>query len=365
MFQRIWNFGKRHRKKLIFSAVLAGGAYCAWKIWLPRLQRLLLQRLLEDGGELKELLELASRDDGEREKRASFAHKQQVSDTYVRRALAALQARHKGCFAVEECGEKLKHAQSKEEKLQCLQEFVVECISRLLSSSYTLHALLLFHRVEFNIVGREIASTSDAAMSTAKGAEAEDTAAHAAFLDTTRYFKEEGIQHVADAIRRAVRTCLKSADLSPSAQVTAPVLEKLFLDICCKADTELSADSRNVTTFLPESVDHEVDEAHRVKVKQCLDEARDYLESPQFAAALRVVVAAAARRLAAAFGDGAANPETAPLGGGRSSALAKLNGQFIVLSNSLLDDEGNDFITSFADEPAVTELCELLYFQEQ
>jgi len=377
MLQGIWNFTKRHRKKLIFTGLCAGGAYYAWKVYLPRLQQQLLEKLLKESGDLKELLELArgegaqggaaadgggTGDGGEAEKRERFAHARQVSDAFVRKALAALTERHMGCFAVEACTEKVKTAQTKEEKLERFLELLVECLARMVSALYTLHALLLIHRVEFNIVGREVAASKGAV-----GAGGADGDVYAAFLDTTRYLKEQGVQHVAEAVRSAVRKCLEAAQLGPSTPVTAEALEQLLKDACREADAELLAEARSVSTLLPESMDSEVAEAHRGPAKKLLDEARDYLESPQFVQVFQAVTAKAAQRLAARLGDGAADPAAAPLAEGRSCPLAKLNGQFIKLSESLLDSEGdggNDFITSFAEEPMVNQLCEALYFQD-
>lgn len=362
MLQKAWSFAKRHKKKLIFATVFGGGAYCAWKFWLPRLQQKLLERLLQDSGDLKELLELARGADGEQnEKKARFAHKQGVSDSYVRKALAVLQERHRGCFAVEECSDEAKKATTREAKIQCLMELVIECIARLVSALYALHALLLLHRVEFNIVGREIAAIP----ANGEVAFAEAEGGHAAFLDTIRYFMQKGIEQLADAIRGAVQKCFEKAEFAPSTQVTGEVLHQLFANICAEVDAVLfTAGAQCVTFLLPESLDQAMDEAHGVKVKNYLDEARDYLESPQFAGVFRAVVSSATWRLAAAFGDGALDPEAAPLAGGRSCPLAKLNGLAIELSKSLLSEDNNDFITSFAEEPSVSQFCEAVYFNE-
>jgi len=360
MFRRLWNFAKRHRKKLLFTAACAGGAYYAWKIWLPRVQQQLLEKLL------KESLELAKGEEEEKrrleDRKANFAHKQQVSDAYVRKALAALQARHKELFAVEECVEKVKSAPTKEARLECFLQLQAECLSRLVSAMYVLHALLMLHRVEFNIVGRELSNASGG--KAGGGAEpAEGAEAHAAFLETTRFLREEGVGQISDSARGAVRACLDSLGLSPTATVSAELLEKLFSDICSKVNDEFLPGSRAVSLFLPESVDQEVPEEHRPRVKPLVDEARDYLESPQFAEVFRTISGKAAKRLAGAFGDSAPDPAAAPLSGGQSCPLAKLNGQFIEISKTLLD-EGNDSVARFAEEPVVDEFCQGLYFED-
>jgi len=356
----LWNFAKRHRKKLLFTAACAGGAYYVVKIWLPRAQQQLVQKLLRESLEYAKSEEEEKR--REEEKKASFIHKQEVSDAYVRKALAALQARHKELFAVEECFEKVKSAQTKEARLECFLRLQTECLSRLVSALYTLHALLMLHRVEFNIVGRELANAPGGKAAEDANVE-EGTDAHAAFLETTRFLKEKGLQQIAESARGAVRACLESAGLSPTATVTAELLEKLFSDICGQVNDELLAGARIVALFLPESVDQEVPEEHRSRVKLLTDEARDYLESPHFAAVFKTVSVQAVKRLAGAFGDGAPDPGAALLSGGQTCPLAKLNGQFIELSKTLLD-EGSDYVERFAEEPVVDDFCRGLFFQD-
>lgn len=353
MFRRLWNFGKRHRKKLFFSAACAGGAYFAWRVWLPRLQQRLLQRLLKED-DLKELLELArgegNQEKREQEARASFEHKQQVSDDYVRKALAELQPRHQACFSVEEIFERVKVAETREAKVTGFQELQAECLARLVSALYTLHALLLLHRVEFNIAGRELAG-------------GEEALALEAFLGTTRHFQECSLGRVAEAARAAVSRGLEAAQLAPTAAVDLPRLESMLLQAAETAARELPGEQA-AAALLPEAADAALPEAQRPRVQPLLDEARDYLESPQFQQVFKAVLAKAVQRLVQGLGDGAADPAAAPLASGRSCPLAKLNGQFIVLSKSLLSDEGNDFIAHFAEEPVVSELCEVLFFQE-
>ena len=64
MLQRIWNIAKRHRKKLVFSAVLAGGTYYVWKIWLLKFQQLLIQNFLKEGRLARGVSGGAGRGDG-------------------------------------------------------------------------------------------------------------------------------------------------------------------------------------------------------------------------------------------------------------------------------------------------------------
>ncbi|CAE8645920.1 unnamed protein product, partial [Polarella glacialis] len=100
------------------------------------------------------------------------------------------------------------------------------------------------------------------------------------------------------------------------------------------------------------------------EMKRLLDEARDYMESPQLLEVFRVVTASAADRIAEqllevdakdVFSDGSSLP------------LAKLFGSFIALSKSLLDPEAEQCRSSirrFADQSVLNQFCEGLFFQE-
>lgn len=383
MFQRIWGFVKRHRKKFIFSAAFFGGTYVAWRVLLPRLMQHLMERALksmEDEGGLEKLLGLTSEGDEESRKQAAelkkrqdFEHKQQVSDRHVRKSLDAINARHTPSFSLDECSAKLAEAKTKEDKMNCLQAFQAECLARTASAVYTLEILLLLHRVEFNIVGREIAAASSAGKkfgdsasspTDGNGTSEEDAEAQALFLASTRYVQEEGLERLASSVKSAVKACSTKSGLSPGTAVTAESLQRFFIDVFREADAELLLGGKGAATLLPESLDTEVAK-EREKVKRLLDEARDYLESPQFLDVFQAISSNAAEHLAASLGDGAADPASAPLATGKSCQLAKLFAPLIQNSQATLsgDDRGG-FVERFAKDEKVTKLCEALYFED-
>jgi len=363
MFERLWGFAKRHKKKLIFTGVVAGGSYVAYKVYLPRLQDHLLQKLLKDDGLkqfLGELEKLGQEGAGEKESpQVLFAHKQQVSDKEVRKALTSLLQKHLFLFSCEELSENLRKAQTKEEKLACFKALQAESLSKAASALYVLHALLILSRIEFNIVGREINAAR-----AANGDEKKDGDAHTAFLDTTRYLKEDGLQRIADAVRRAVDVCSQRAKLTPTGAVTTDQMEAFFIDVFKEANGELLSKERSVETFLPASIDQEASEPHRELVKRYLDEARDYLESPQLLEVFEIVTAGAAKRVSGMLSEKTGEKD-APIAEGKSVALGKLSGFFIELSSNCLKDEdaSNEFVSLFAAESKVNQFCEGVYFQ--
>merc|ERR1712039_724293 len=259
----------------------------------------------------------------------------------------------------EELSENLRKAEGKEAKMACFKALQEECLSKAASSLYVLHALLILHRVEFNIVGREINAAQGAKCSVEQ-----DTEAHTAFLDSTRYLKEDGLQRIADAVRRAVDVCSQRAKMHPSTPVTADMMQQLLIDIFSEANNELLTKERSVETLLPACIDQEVGDTHKELVKRLLDESRDYLESPQLLEVFATTTTAAAKHVGSMLSTGS-DEKPAPLAEGKSCAAGKLNGFFIELSNSSLKDEDgeNDFVPLFANEDKVRKFCEGIYFQ--
>lgn len=358
MLGRAWDFAKRHRRKLIASGVLVGGGLLVWKVVIPKLQERLLRKLLREAGGLDSLLEefATAPGDPKEERQAGFRHRQQVSDSFARRNLETLQLRHNECFSIAECYAKLEEAKKagdSSSKAACFKELQVECMARLSSALYTLHLVLLLHRVEFNIVGRELAqSVKQPSQDGSNSSEVELTT----FLESAEHFQERAIKQITNAVRKAAIAVVERSSLVPTSRVTAADLEKFFLDVFKEADAELLEGEKGAAVMLPEELDQQVPELHRKKVKAMLDEARDALDSPQLLQVLRAVLPKAATQIAAAaIGDGA---QGAPV------LLAKMFGDLIKLSAQLLDPEGAaDFISRFGEEPMVNQLCEGLYFQ--
>lgn len=356
MFGRLWNFAKRHRKKFIFGAVFAGGTYAAWRILLPKLQERMLQSLLKeltDGG-------LGAGDDREapEKRRQRFEHKQQVSDKYARRKLLALRQRQNDEFLDEARSSALQEAKDKATKLEAFKALQVECMAKVVSALYTLHLVLLTCRVGFNIVGREV----EAAVA-AGGVEEEANGkggAHAEFLEALEHVCSGGFHGIAQALRAATQRCANSIDLAPQTKVTEELLQKFLTDSCREADAELLTQAKAPATLLPDGLEANASEANRVEVKRLLDEARDYLESPQFLQVFQAAMSGAAGALAKGL--------AAEVPGDGPWPLAKLFGPMTKLAGILLDPEdeaselsGFGCAQRFAEAPEVVQLCEGLY----
>jgi len=390
MIGRVWGFLKRHKKKFFFGTLAAGGAaYAAWQFLLPRVSNKILQRLLK---EIAKESENATNEDAERRRRERFEHKQQVSDTHARRKLAALRSQQINCFKVEACNAKLKEGRTREEKLEAFTALSVECLAKAASALYMWFLLVLLHRVAFNIVGRELAEGPERAGANgeADGAgEADDDGAHAAFLQALDHLQEAGCEQIGEAVRQAVQVCLERAKLAPTVAIDGEGLQKFLADCCREADSGLVGNARAGALLLPDSLDGRAAPEQRGEVKRLLDEARDYLDSPQFVQVFQASTAQGAKLLAEAL-----VLDIAGVAGGEGPwPLAKFNPALIKLGGAMLEDapaaeaeaeaeveapaEGAAdaapavpsagiaaaLARGFAQEPRVEELCNGLYFQ--
>lgn len=376
MIGRLWNFAKRHKKKFFFGTVFCGGAYAAWQFLLPRLQDRLMQKLLRD-------LEKASAEDAaeaaEERRRQRFQHKQQVSDAHARRKLSALRARQNSSFDVEGCKLRVTQAKSKEQKLEAFTTLQVECLAKAASALLSLQLLLLLHRVGFNISGRELAEGSDAGAAGAEDSKADEDA-HAVFLEALDHVQGQSFEKIASAVRTSMRNSMERANLAPTAAVTREALEKLFVDGCRGAAAELVGQSRGAALLLPDSLDDRAAKEHQAVAKRLLDEARDYLDSPQVVQVLQVCASEGAALLAAALAAELAAGAGVASGSGADAGpwpLAKFNGPLTKLAGCMLEDVAGDgapaeeqaaplgasLVQQFAKQPRVEELCRGLYFQ--
>lgn len=365
----LWNFLKRHKKKFIGTTILVGGGYVAWTALKPRIQDYFLQKLLKQmnqGDLLKDLLgELEDPEQAKTKKRAKFEHNQQVSDNHTQKGLEALNERLMGCFAVDGCSQALAKAGTKEEKIRCIEALQVECLARSMSALYSLNLLLLLHRVEFNIVGREMMGAESKTASGGADSASTDTDALTAFVVSNSYVQGDGLQRICDAVREAVKARWASDSMQYTTKVSAESLRSLLLDVCRAADAALLEGGKGPTTLLPESLDASASP----KVKQLLDEARDYLESPQFLEVFRTIVGGSLTHFVDSLGvalEVTEPPRAAPLPSGASVPIAKLGGDCVTRSQAMLASkaDGAGFVRRFAEEPLVKQLCEALYFDE-
>lgn len=348
--QRIWNFISRHRKKIIFTGILAGGAYYFLKVKWPKVQEDFFDSLM------KELAAGAASSNGqaeEQQRRASFQKHQEVSDSYARKGLRSFLARHQGCFKIDQCHAKVKAASNSEMKVAAFKELQVECLALLASAAYSLNVILMLHRVQFNIAGREAAAGQSGDSSEANG---EPSAAMQELISSTDFFLE-GPAMVVNATRKAVQ---ETTSLQPETAVSTSSLSSFFKEVFQKVDKDIWADSKGSALLPP-------DAAGLAKAKPFLDEARDYLESPHLLHVFRSVSNVTAERL----------PQELAKTGGKASALkegtvplATLFGGCLTLGKNLFqaDPDGTESaeasIRSFADQTVVSQFCEALYFQE-
>lgn len=364
MIQRLWNFAKRHKKKLLGSAFLAGGSYVAWKVLYPRLCDYMLQRLMKnmEGGDLlKELMAGMGEDpeDLKAKRRANFNHNQQVSDSQTQKSFIKVYDRLISCFNVDELHKELKQAKTKDDQLRCFEACQVECFARSMAALYTLHLLLLLHRVQFNIVGREIQGANGKAGS----ADDKEWEVFTAFCNNfDLHVQGDGLAQICDAMREAVKSRWRADSMSCTQKVSRESFRSFLVNVCITADAALLEGGKGPATLLPESLDASA----ATQVKKLLDETRDYLESPQFLTVFRSVVSDAVAQFVTSLSEDTSEPpQGAPLPRDASVPIAKLGNHCLTKSEAMYatgDPAG--YVRRFADGDKVANLCEALYFED-
>jgi len=308
--------------------------------------------------------------------RARFQENQLVSDDYARKGLRSYEPKHAGCFKIDKRQQEVKEAKGKDEKIIAFKALQEECLSLLASAVYSIHVNLLLHRIINNIAGREargrLSQEGAGPTSKANGAmkigEALMQKNMKELIDSTEYFLKEGPERMAAAARKAVKAAAEAVPLLPESTVNAESLSAFFVDVFNRMDQDVWENQKG-SSLLPPAQDDE-------KVKELLDEARDYLDSPQAAKVFRFAVHAAAYRLPAQLATlpGQLGQKAVPLQVSDGSVnLALLFGPCIHLANALLQDaDGNGAgetateatVRSFADHKAISDFCEQIYNQQ-
>lgn len=341
---RAWNFVKRHKGKFILGAVVAGGSYAAWKALSRKLEDQLLKVLM------KELTDIQPGDDAEK-RRERFLKKQEIADVHARKKLPALRDRQSERFRDAALSAALREAKDRAAKLEAFTALQAECFAKALAALYTLHALLLLNRVGFNIAAREVEAV---------GPDNVNSEVHEEFLSALSHLEGDGAQQIAETLRKVARTCAERLSIAPQTKVTKEEVEKLLKEACREADAELLTGPKGAALLLPDGLEAKVPTASREAVKRLLDEARDYVESPQFLQVFRSSTEMACAALATNVCE-----EATTASGEGPWPVAKLFGTLTKLSSVMLDadDETADLsgiscLKRFAEEQCVVQLCE-------
>lgn len=346
IWEKVTGFCRRHKKKLLFGAVFAGGSYYVWRRWISKVLPILrLMRQLNDAAGLEAEPQRAS------SSRARFEHKQKKADEHVKQELPELCKRHRDHFRVEEYTEALSpgaQTTTKEERRDLFMALEVECFARLISSSYVLHLSLLLSRVLYNVGCRNLPPPSQAGSS--------DMRALVGFLESSSYAMGDGLAHMSETIREVVRASLARLDVLPQTAVSRARLSEVLEAASDDVDKALLTDKRVEAMLLPKDAEPR-SEVKDEKVDAWLGEARDWLDHPQFLGVLKVVTRNAMALLLDMFSEG----ETAPLRNGQTELLARLFGPLVRASNAMFEvDSSNAFIDLFAKQEVVIKFCEAM-----
>jgi hypothetical protein len=367
MFERLRAFAARHKRKLIASAVVVGGSYAVWKFLVPKLLDYYVQRMLSQGV-MKDLLgQLEQGDqkprDPEEVKQEKFEHSQEVSDTHTQKALSGLDVRLQSLFPVEARQADLTGLSktcTKEEKLECFKAVQVECLGRSIASLYMLHLVLLLHRVQFNIVQRAL--TDDG--SREKSDATQEGQNHAAFIECDRHVLNDGLLHICDSLRTAIKDCWAAEGFEISTKMSAERLTSFLVGACRAADAALLDSKIIADTLLPKALDS----GASTQVVKLLEEARDYCESPHFLEVHQSVLASGVKHLVESLATPLDATETGPpLASDASVLFVKLGGFLVKRVNQdhmLSVEDADGYVRRFAQEPLVGKLCKAVFFQE-
>ncbi|CAE7940042.1 SMYD2 [Symbiodinium necroappetens] len=253
--QRLWNFVKRHRKKLIASGIIAGGIWYALRVYLPRAQQRMFDELM------KALQESGSSSDdskAQQRSRARFQENQLVSDDYARKGLRSYEPKHAGCFKIDKCQQEVKEAKAKDKKIIAFKALQEECLSLLASAVYSIHVNLLLHRIINNIAGREARGrlSQQGAGATSKANGEEDASSMKELIDSTEYFLKEGPERMAAAARKAVKAAAEAVPLPPESSVNSESLSTFFVDVFNRMDQDVWENQKGAS-LLPPAQDQE------------------------------------------------------------------------------------------------------------
>lgn len=364
MIKPIWRFIQRHKKKIIGGGIVVGGGYVAYRVLKPKLQDYLAKRLMKEMGlpedMLKDLLGETLDVEEPEQKRKRFDHNQEVADRETKKGLEALNERLISAFRVDICTRSVQEAKTKDEKIAAIQDLQIECLARSMTALYTLHLLLLLHRVEYNIVGREI-QVSDGRLSDVTDGQ-ETRQEYIEFVDIVEaHVTSAGLQQICEAMREAVKACWNADSIAPTTKVSEETLCSFLRNACRAADVTLLEAGKAPTMLFPESLDTSGE-----KVKKLLDEARDYVESPQFLSVFRSSVDSALTHFVALLAEAAEdNSRAAPLPRGTSTPIAKLGGDCVTRSQAMLSsDDSGGFVKRFGEDALVLKICEAMYFED-
>ncbi|CAF1079185.1 unnamed protein product [Brachionus calyciflorus] len=136
-------FGKRHKKKLIFSAILFGGGYATVKYSIHRFKKALLMS--------SEDADLVNKQYEKSQKLQHYYTIKKTSDEAIRGLLKSIENQISIALSSDEYLEQLKHKAPN--KLELWEKIKISSISKCLSTIYSLTISTILIKVQLNIIG--------------------------------------------------------------------------------------------------------------------------------------------------------------------------------------------------------------------
>eukprot|EP00058_Branchiostoma_floridae_P024136 XP_002609626.1 hypothetical protein BRAFLDRAFT_125038 [Branchiostoma floridae] len=295
MLGAVWNFIKRHKKKLIFAGVVVGGA-----VFLGKYAETKLRELQEK--EMAEQLENAR-------KKHHFDNNQRTCNMTVLSMIPSLRETLMQRINTEELVAKLKSKPPN--KVELWEDLKIDSFTRVLVALYGTCILVVLLRVQLNIIGGYMYLDS---LLNLNGASKEVVQApreiQERYLASIQYLLGDGLTLLISDTRQAVQEVIGSLSLRQelSLEEVHQAVWKVRREVERAPEDGLDITGRSASTsgltkyMLPEEEEEKLDQASSLSqddqvLQKLLSETRDMIESIDFQTVLSKCLEASFTRL--------------------------------------------------------------------
>lgn len=268
MFGSIWNFCKRHRRKFFFTGILVGGSYAAFRFVYSKYMK---SRQEESDRMLEQV-----------RKKHLFDSNQKTCDLTIHSLLPTLRKVLNNMLDCEGILEKLKS--KPENKLALWEELKVMTFTRTISSIYATCLLIVYLKVQLNIVSglmfTEIEKTNEEGKRITNDVQKK-------YLSTINYLLERGVQDLVQKINVAVNEYISGISLKTNIAINS--IEELTRQICHRIECQQTNGHHDTNTksLLSYILNGNQREENK-EISELLNFTRDIAESPDFHKVLSV-----------------------------------------------------------------------------
>ncbi|CAD5112147.1 DgyrCDS1386 [Dimorphilus gyrociliatus] len=268
MFGSIWNFCKRHRRKFFFTGILVGGSYAAFRFVYSKY----MKSRKEESEKMMEKVR----------KKHLFESNQKTCDLTVHSLIPTLRNVLNNILDCEGILEKLKS--KTDNKVALWEELKVKTFTRTISSIYATSLLIVYLKVQLNIVSglmfTEIEKTNEEGKRITNDVQKK-------YLSTINYLLEHGIEGLIQKINIAVNEYISGISLKANIAINS--IEELTRQIrhrveCQQTDGHHETSTKSLLSYILNSNQLEANG----ELKELLNFTKDVTESSDFHKVLSV-----------------------------------------------------------------------------